>query len=94
MAEAAAACESILQRSPRDWLALRLLGHIRLNEHAYDQAAQLLAAALQAAPPDVPDVTSMLNGLAEALRGRQDLAGALACCRQALALARATPPHC
>jgi hypothetical protein len=87
MTEAAAACEAVLHQAPRDWLALRLLAHIRLNEHAFDQAVQLLTSALQAAPPDVPnpDVVSMLNGLAKALRGKQDLAGAFACCRQALA---------
>ncbi len=85
LTEAAAACEAILHRSPRDWLALRLLGHVRNNEHAFDQAARLFTAALQAAPPDVPDEISMLNGLAEALRGKQDFDGALDCYRRALA---------
>ena len=84
LAEAAAACEAILHRSPRDWLALRLLGHVRNKEHAFDQAAQLFAAALQAAPPRVADMVSMLNGLAEALRGKRDFAGALDCYRRAL----------
>ena len=34
LTEAAATCEVILHRSPPDWLALRLLGHVRNNEHA------------------------------------------------------------
>jgi tetratricopeptide (TPR) repeat protein len=83
-AEAAAACEAILHHSPHDWLALRLLGHIRKDERAFDQAAQLLTAALRAAPPDTPDIISILNELAEALRGKGDFAGALDCCRRAL----------
>jgi hypothetical protein len=82
--EAAAACNAILHRSPRDWIALRLLGHIRNNERAFDEAAQLLAAALQSAPPDAADMTGMLNGLAEALRGKRDFAAALDCHRRAL----------
>src|SRR6516165_8206290 len=61
LTEAAAACGIILHRAPRNWLALRLLGHVRNSERAYDQAAQHLAAALDAAPPDVPDVVGMLN---------------------------------
>jgi tetratricopeptide (TPR) repeat protein len=85
LTEAAAACEAVLHRSPRDWLALRLLGHVRNNEHAFDQAARLFTAALQAAPPDVPDEISILHGLAEALRGKQDFDGALDCYRRALA---------
>jgi tetratricopeptide (TPR) repeat protein len=85
LAEAAAACAAILHRAPDDWLALRLLGHIRNRERAFDEAARLLAAALQAAPPDVPDVISMLNGLAEALRGKRDFAAAIACYHRALA---------
>ena len=91
LAEAAAACEAILHHSPRDWLALRLLGHIRNGERAFDQAAQLLTAALQAAPPDTPDVISILNELAEALRGKRDFDGALDCCRRALARDPGTP---
>ena len=85
LTEAAAACHAILHRAPHDWLALRLLGHIRNSERAFDEAARLLAAALQAAPADAPDVISMLNGLAEALRGKQDFAAALACYHRALA---------
>src|SRR5271165_6400920 len=85
LTEAAAACEAILHRSPRDWLALRMLGHIRNSERAFDQAAHLLAAALQAAPLDAEDTVSMLNDLAEALLGKQDYAGALDCCRRAVA---------
>ena len=85
LTEAAAACHAILHRAPHDWLALRLLGHIRNSERAFHEAARLLAAALQAAPADAPDVISMLNGLAEALRGKQDFAAALACYHRALA---------
>ena len=85
LAEAAAACVAILNGVPRDWLALRMLGHIRKSERAFEQAAQLLAAALQAAPSDTDDTVSMLNDLAEALLGKQDYAGALDCCRRALA---------
>ena len=44
LTEAAAACEVILHRSPRDWLALRLLGHVRNNEHAFGaEVAQALS---------------------------------------------------
>ncbi len=85
LTEAAATCEAILHRSPRDWLALRLLGHVRNNEHAFDQAAQLFTAALRAAPPKIPDEISIFHGLAEALRGKQDFDGALDCYRRALA---------
>jgi tetratricopeptide (TPR) repeat protein len=84
LTEAAAACEAILHRSPRDWLALRLLGHVRNNQRAFDEAAHLFTAALQAATPNVPDEVSMLNGLAEALRGKRDFDGALDCYRRAL----------
>jgi tetratricopeptide (TPR) repeat protein len=85
LTEAGAACEVILHRSPSDWLALRLLGHVRNNQHAFDQAARLFTAALQAAPPNVPDEIGILHGLAEALRGKQDFDGALDCYRRALA---------
>jgi tetratricopeptide (TPR) repeat protein len=85
LAEAAVACVAILNGVPRDWLALRMLGHIRKSERAFDQAVHLLAAALQAAPSDTDDTVSMLNDLAEALLGNQDYAGALDCCRRALA---------
>ena len=39
LTEAAAACHAILHRAPHDWLALRLLGHIRNSERAFDEAA-------------------------------------------------------
>ncbi len=84
LAAAAAACEVILDKAPRDWLALRLLGHIRNKEHAFDQAARLFAAALQASPPNALDMISMLNGLGEALRGLGDFVGTLDCYRCAL----------
>ena len=85
LAEAAGACQAILQRVPHDWLALRLLGGVREKEGDFDQAARCFAAALQAAPPGTGDTFNLLNELAGALLRKRDFEGALVCCRRALA---------
>jgi Flp pilus assembly protein TadD len=84
--EAAALCRRILASAPGDWVALRLLGAVRSSEGAFDEAVRLLAAALNKAPPDREQVITMLNELAEALRGRLDYTAARACYQRALAL--------
>ena len=84
LAAAAAVCHAILHRAPHDWLALRMLGGIHHREGTFDQAAQYIAAALQAAPRETADIVNLLNELAEALHGKRDLAGALDCYRRAL----------
>jgi Flp pilus assembly protein TadD len=84
--ETAATCERILTTASDDWLALRLLGAVRGRQGAFEEAVRLLTAALINAPPDTCQVVAMLNELAEALRGQQDLAAALDCYQRALAV--------
>src|SRR6185312_12221553 len=82
--EAAVLCDRILSEQPNDWMALRLLGGVRIKQGNFAQAAQLLTTALQTVPANDEYVASMLVELAEALQGQDDLAGALQCYEQAL----------
>jgi hypothetical protein len=85
-AEAATLCGAILNSTPRDHLALRLLGLVRSKQGAFDQAVRCLSAALAAAPLDNVEAVTVLNVLADALLAQQDSADALNCYRRALAL--------
>ena len=82
--EAAAACGAILHRTPRDHVALRLLGLIRSRQGALDLAAYLFTSALAAAP-EAAESVEILNDLAAVLLAQQDFPAALDCCRRALA---------
>ncbi len=64
--EAVAACGAILHRTPRDHVALRLLGLIRSRQGALDLAAYLFTAALAAAP-EAAESVEILNDLAAVL---------------------------
>ncbi len=85
LAEAVAVCGTILNRGPRDFRVLRLLGLVHCRQGAFDQGAYFLTAALAAAPPDGADTLAAMNELGAALLAQQDFAAALDCYRRALA---------
>ena len=83
LAEAAGACEAILQRVPHDWLALRLLGGVREKEGDFDQAARFSPRRCRLPRREPRHIQSAERARGRAARKR-DFEGALVCCRRAL----------
>lgn len=84
LADVVAVCAAILQCTPPNAGALRLLGLAQCGLGAHDQGAYFLTAALAAMPPEAADSASVLEELAAALSAQGDHAGALDCYRRAL----------
>ena len=86
LAEAGAACSVILNRTPRDFQALRLLGLIHSKRGAYTEAAFFLTAALGSGSPNAEAEVAALTDLAltELSQGHGD--AAFECFHRALAL--------
>jgi tetratricopeptide (TPR) repeat protein len=86
LAEATEACRAVLNRRPRDYQALYLLGLVRLAEGATDEAIFFLTAALGAAPGETPDILPTLNALGTTLLAGRKIEAALDCYQRALAI--------
>jgi tetratricopeptide (TPR) repeat protein len=64
LADAASCCSAILNRTPRDFLTLCLLGSVRRRQGTFDEAVYFLTAALGVGSPNTNEVAAALNELA------------------------------
>jgi tetratricopeptide (TPR) repeat protein len=85
-AEASAICGVILNQTPRDFPTLRLLGSVRGQQGAFDEAVYFLTAALGIGSPDTEAVIAALNELAAVELAQQHHDAALDSYRRALAI--------
>jgi tetratricopeptide (TPR) repeat protein len=85
-AEASAICGVILNQTPRDFPTLRLLGSVRGQQGAFDEAVYFLTAALGIGSPDTEAVMAALNELAAVELAQQHHDAALDSYRRALAI--------
>lgn len=84
--EAGAACGVILNRTPRDFRALRLLGMVHSRQGAFSDAAFFLTAALGSGSSDTNDTVAALNELATAELAQHHHDAAIDCFHRALLL--------
>jgi len=64
LADAASCCSAILNRTPRDFQTLCLLGSVRRRQGAFDEAVYFLTAALGVGSPNTNELAAALNELA------------------------------
>lgn len=91
LAEADALCRAVLEREPRNFNALQLLGHVALQSRDYRGAVRWLTAARSVNPASA----TVCSNLAVACLALAKPREALDCCDQALALQPHFPEaHC
>lgn len=86
LADAEACCSAILNRTPREFRALRLLGRIRLQQGTPEQASYFLTAALGAGSQDPGETLAALGELASAEHAQNHPDAVAECCRRMLEL--------
>ena len=86
LAEASALCGTILNRTPRNFQALCLLGAVRGREGAFEEAVYFLTAALGIGSPNPTDALMALNELATVELAQQHFDVAIDCYHRALTI--------
>ena len=82
---------TLLNRTPRDFQPLHLLGRIRIRQGAFAEAVFFLSVALGAGSPDPNDTVATLNDLMSAELAQGQFDGAIDHARRALDIQPSNP---